>query len=301
MSRPNILVVHLSSSYKRLVARRRSSRVAKLARKNDPLVQQMINAHESHEESLRAVRSALKERRLPSTWTGNIGEMELADVDLVVTVGGDGTVLHASHAIGATPVLAVNSSPSTSAGFFTAATAATFGRVLDEVLDGAFEPVILCRMEIQVNGEVVTRRALNDGLFCHDCPASTTRYLLTFDGRTEDQVSSGVWVSTAAGSTAAIRAAGGRAMRPRSRRLQFVVREPFPSGGAVEQRPPEITAGFIRDGDRLSIISRTEAARLYVDGPHVVFPVDFGDTVTFGRSGESLRLHGYNKKEEQFP
>ena len=38
--------------------------------------------------------------------------------DLVVTIGGDGTLLAASHAIGDTPILGINSAPDFSVGFF---------------------------------------------------------------------------------------------------------------------------------------------------------------------------------------
>ncbi|MCP4603089.1 MAG: NAD(+) kinase [Proteobacteria bacterium] len=298
MKRPHILVVFRSSAFTRQVSEKHHSGVAKLVEARDPLVENIIAAHEQHETSMRRVESSLKERKLDSTWTGSIDDLNSNDYDLVVTVGGDGTVLHASHAIGDAPVLGVNSSPSTSVGFLTAADAEGFGAVLDQVLDRALEPVTLCRMEVRVNGEVVTKRALNDVLFCHDCPASTTRYMLTFDGKNENQLSSGVWIATAAGSTAAIKSAGGKAMPPRSRRLQFVVREPFQSNGTIKQRQHTLNRGFISDGEALSIRSKTEVARLYVDGPHVVFPVDFGDVATFTRSDEPFHLFGYNKKEE---
>ena len=112
----------------------------------------------------------------------------------------------------------------------------------------------------------------------------------------EDQLSSGVWVATAAGSTAAIRAAGGKPMSFRSRRLQFSVREPFPSGGAKVRHRPKMTKGFVADKETLSIFSKTEAARLYVDGPHVVFKVSFGDAVSFARSDKPLSIYRPFKK-----
>ncbi len=298
MKRPHILVVHLSSTYTNLVSKQRDTRVTKLVELGDPLVKDIISTHKNHETSISKVKNEIVKRNLDFTCRGSIGDLDPDVYDLVVAVGGDGTVLHASHSIGNTPVLAVNSSPSTSVGFLTAAGAENFGPILDQVLDRAFEPVRLSRMEVRVNDEVVTKRALNDVLFCHDCPASTTRYILTFDGKSENQLSSGVWVATAAGSTAAIRSAGGRVMPPRSRRLQFVVREPFQSGGDHMHRQHQLTRGFISEDETLIIRSKTEAARLYVDGPHVVFPINFGDVVTFSRSDEPLSLFGYNKKEE---
>ncbi len=296
MDSPRILVIHLRSTFTRLVSEGKHSTAARLVDSKDAFVTKFVAAHEAHERSQDRVEQVLEDRGIPTTWRSSFDDLNPDDFDLVVTVGGDGTVLHASHSIGATPVLGVNSSPGTSQGFFAAATADDFEEVLDWVLTGGAKPSVFARMKIEVEGKVVVTRALNDALFCHDCPASTTRYLLTYDGETEDQLSSGVWVSTAAGSTAAIHAAGGRVMRPGSKRLQFAVREPFPAGGAVEKVLPQLTKGFVSENDTLEIRSKTEAARLYIDGPHVVFPVEFGDQVVFSRSEEPLRLYRYNRK-----
>ena len=290
MKAPRVLVVHRRSAYTDIVSDRRHPKIKELIDLGDPLIASYVEAHEHHRASMATVRNALEERSLDYTWRHHIPDLNPDDFDLVVTVGGDGTVLHASHAIGKTPVLAVNSSPSTSVGFFTCTDAAGFGAYLDRVMGGEVRPVTLSRMEVSVNDEIVTDRALNDVLFCHDCPASMTRYILMFDGVREDQISSGVWVGTAAGSTAALRAAGGKPMSPRSKRLQFVVREPFPRGGAMSSRFPSAIKGMIPDGHRLTIFSKTEVAMLYVDGPHVVFSVNFGDKVTYRRSDNPLSL-----------
>lgn len=290
MKGPRILVVHRRSAYTDIVTDNKHPKIKKLIRSKSPLVQGLVSAHQSHTESMRLVKKALVDRKISHTWRHHIDDIDTDDFDLVVTVGGDGTVLHASHAIDQTPVLAVNSAPGTSVGFFTCTDAAGFGASLDKVLNGARKPTRLTRMEVRVNGEVVTDRALNDVLFCHDCPASTTRYVLSFDGIVENQLSSGVWVATAAGSTAAIKAAGGKTMTPRSKRLQFMVREPFPSGGATAQTLPKTVSGFILEGEALTISSKTDMARLYVDGPHVVFSVNFGDEVKLSNANRPLRL-----------
>ena len=86
-------------------------------------------------------------------------------------------------------------------------------------------------------------------------------------------------------------------MPPRSKRLQFAVREPFPLGGKDSRVAPTLIHGFVPEGKSLTIRSKNNAARLYVDGPHVVFPVEFGDVVTFSLSDTPLHLFGYNRKE----
>ncbi len=292
MQHPRILVVHRRSTYTDLVSNHQLPSFSRLVNASDPIVDNILLAHANHVASMEKVKQSLLERELKFVWRHRIDDVNPDEFDLVITVGGDGTVLHASHSIANTPVLGVNSSPTTSVGFFSGAMVDTFDEVLDKVLNDELSPLRLCRMVVRVNDRVVTTRALNDVLFCHDCPASTTRYVLTHDGISENQLSSGVWVSTAAGSTAAINAAGGRVMPARSRRLQFVVREPFPAGGALDPQPPTLVHGFVTDENKLSIRSKSVAARLYVDGPHVVFPIEMGDEVSFYRSSTPLLLLG---------
>ncbi|MBW2275923.1 MAG: NAD(+)/NADH kinase [Deltaproteobacteria bacterium] len=297
MSKPRILVIHRRSPYTDMVPGGAAPDVADMFEANDPFVENIVKAHGAHEGAMQRVAAALDERGLESTWCHELDGVDPDSFDLVVTVGGDGTVLHASHNIGDTPVLAVNSSPRTSVGFFTACGATGFPSVLDRALGGEVRPARLFRMSVRVGDEVVSDRVLNDVLFCHDCPASTTRYELTLRGRSEDQVSSGVWVATAAGSTAAIRAAGGRQIQAGSGRLQFAVREPGPCGGAEDYRMPTVTHGFIEQGETLEIRSRSTVARIYIDGPHVDFPVGFGDMVSFTGAASPLNLLGYGRQD----
>lgn len=295
---PTVLVVHRRSAYTDFVSEKGHPHVKRLIQAGDPLVAGLVAAHDHHSASMDKVAEALDARDINATWRHDIDDLNPDNFDLIITVGGDGTVLHASHSIERAPVLAVNSSPVSSVGFFTCTDAAHFGACLDAVLRGELEPISLSRMEARVNDNIVTDRALNDVLFCHDCPASTTRYLLKFNGKSEDQLSSGVWVATAAGSTAAIRAAGGSPLPPHSKQLQFAVREPIPSGGGHSRRRPTLIKGIVEEGKTFAIHSKTDAAMLYVDGPHVVFSVSFGDEVSFARSDKPFRLFRNRKKDQ---
>jgi len=297
MGGPRILVVYRESAYSEVAADGASGRIQGLLDCRDPLVADIVRAHERHATSMERIRRELDARGLDATLRHDWSDLDSADFDLVITVGGDGTVLHASHSIGDTPVLAINSSPETSVGYFTAGGAAEFRGLLDGFLDGALAATPLYRMEVRVNGELIGARVLNDALFSHLCPASTTRYELQVGGELEEQLSSGVWVCTAAGSTAVVRAAGGREMRPGSRRLQFIVREPGPLCGARGTRWPGLTKGFAAHDCPISIRSKTSAARLYLDGPHLVHRIDFGDVVSFAGAARPLRLLGYGPQK----
>ena len=84
-------------------------------------------------------------------------------------------------------------------------------------------PTPVTRLAIDLEGRRL-QPALNDVLVAHVQPAATSRYRLTLGRRSEEHRSSGLWVATAAGSTAGIRSAGGRPMPLTSRRIQFRAR-----------------------------------------------------------------------------
>jgi NAD+ kinase len=297
MSSPRILALYRESAYSEVAADGAGGRIKALLDSRDALVADIVRAHERHESSMERIRRELESRGLEAAWRHDWSDLSPDDFDLVVTIGGDGTVLHASHSIGDTPVLAINSSPETSLGYFAAGDAAQLGALLDAFLGGDLPATPLYRMEVRVNGRVIGTPVLNDALFSHLCPASTTRYELQVGEVREEQLSSGVWVCTAAGSTAVASAAGGREMRPGSRRLQFIVREPGTVCGESGRRWPEMVKGFAGHDCPISIRSKTSAARLYLDGPHLVHRIDFGDVVTFGGAARPLRLLGYRAQK----
>jgi NAD+ kinase len=204
--------------------------------------------------------------------------------DLVVTAGGDGTVLYASHHVDATPMLGVRSSRH-SAGYLTGATRSDVARKLEAFARGRLEPTTLHRMSVYVGGRLRHDKVLNEALFSHPNPAVTTRYVLEAGGRCEEQMSSGIWVGPAAGSTAAMRSAGGRVLAPSSRNLQFIVREPI--------KRFALARGLIAPGRDLRILNRREPARLYLDGPHLVVRVGPWQEVRTVISDRPLEMLGW--------
>ena len=211
---------------------------------------------------------------------------------LVVAVGGDGTLLAASHSVVSTPVLGVNSSPKHSVGFFCSAQRRSFRGMLKRALEGRLPSVELTRMSVAVNGRLRSKHVLNEALFCHASPAATSRYLLAHRKTVEEQRSSGIWVGPAAGSTAAQRSAGGRVLPLGSRTLQLVVREPYTPSG----RPCRLAKLLIEDGDEVEVESKMDDAALFFDGPYRSVPVRLGDNVRFFASDEPLVVLGLGRR-----
>lgn len=289
-----VLVFHKRSTYELEVESSGAARVDALIAEENPAVRRIREAHETHLRTMEAARQVLRDLQVEAEFrprdqaNGDVG-----DVDLVVTLGGDGTLLWTSHLVGpGVPMLAVNTSPKTSVGYFCGGDRNDLPEVLAEAVVGRLDETRLTRMRLTVEGRVVSERVLNDVLFSHPCPAATSRYILGFRGIEEEQRSSGIWVGPAAGSTAAQRSAGGQVLPLESRDLQFVVREPYePRGNRFE-----LVRGLVGSGESLRVRNKMTEARLYADGYHRAHEVRLGQLVTMSESPEPLILLGLRQR-----
>ncbi len=295
---PRILVVYKKSAYQTNVRERKNPRFLELLARKDPSVARLVEAHDDHQATLEEAHEALAKLGVRATFRFRGDEGLVEDFDLVVTVGGDGTLLWAARWVGAgTPVVAINSAPQDSVGHFCAGKKGHVRTTLARALAGELHRTELTRMQVRLDGEVITRRVLNDVLFAHPSPAATTRYLLCHEpkgragARSEEQKSSGVWIGPAAGSTAAQRSAGGKVLPIASRKLQYVVREPYHPGG----RRIAMVRGLVGERDQLRIVSKIREGRLFIDGPHRMCDVRMGSQIVLSRSSEPLTLLGLRR------
>lgn len=215
--------------------------------------------------------------------------------DLVISLGGDGTFFATARYLKDTPIFGINSDPANSLGLWTCADRSSFREPLELALAGKLKASRIHRMVIAINGKPVREQAFNDVLVAHRNPAAMTRYRLTVGSATEIQRSSGVWFATAAGSTAGIRSAGGRRMPIASRRLQYLVREPY----TWPQRRYRMHHGF---APRASLQALTVDLGLWIDGSRVRYDLGLGDRVEL-QTGPALRVLGYDeeRRRELFP
>ncbi len=294
MKGKRVLVLVKRTSYRTYVEEQRDPHVKSLLAKGDPTVRRLRLSHEDHQETLREVHAALGELHADARFVEGPRSKVEGAFDLVVTVGGDGTLLAASHRVGPdTPIVGVNSAPSHSVGFFCAVKKGSVLAGLSAALDGSMKGATLSRMRVELNGECLHKRVLNDALFCHECPAATSRYILMVtqpDGSSEEeeQRSSGLWIGPAAGSTAAQRSAGGRMLPLTSRKIQYVVREPYTPGGA----PLAMAAGAVDDGGSVTVRNKMKRAKVFLDGHHIEHDTTIGDVLTLQRSDETLTVLG---------
>lgn len=304
---PRVLVVYKKSAWQTHVKERKNARFIALLKEGNVVTERLEEAHRQHQATLEETKAALDALGVRSVFRFRGDEGLVEEFDLVVTVGGDGTLLWAARWVGADlPMVAINSAPGDSVGHFCAGKKGHVQETLARALEGKLHASNLTRMEVKVAGEVVTRRVLNDILFSHASPAGTTRCVLRLDkgdGKVieEEQKSSGVWVGPAAGSTAAQRSAGGKVLPAESTQLQYVVREPYvPDDGSGKRlRGPRLRLGTIHPKGALTILSKVRDGRIFIDGPHRVRDIEMGGEIVLRASDEPLTLLGYPRAKKR--
>lgn len=194
-------------------------------------------------------------------------DTELADCDFLITLGGDGTILSASHiaASRGTPILGVHMGHF---GFIAEARRQDFPVALDDVLEGR------CRVEdrIMVRGtvfrdgmEVYSAVGLNDAVISKGAQARMLHIETAFgDDVLATYPADGVIVATPTGSTAYALSAGGPLIGPTVEALLVAPICPH----TLSARPLVIPAGetvrlTVRgDGEVLFILDSTDLFRL---------------------------------------
>jgi len=253
----------------------------------------VIKSHQETCESREKIRKVFENAKLDVTAPKVLKRIPDHCFDLVVVLGGDGTVLDVARRVGSTPILAINSSPSTSVGHFCYTDASGFEEALERVLNE--EPMELTRIRVVTESGSYPFPALNDCLFAHRLPAATSRYMIKVGEEEEEQKSSGVWVSTAAGATGAIMSAGGQRMNLEDKRLQFIVREPFLQA-TPNSKPYKLLHGFVGQ-EGIVFVSRMMEGGVYLDGRRTAIRVRYGESFSLLPDAPPLRI--YLKKERR--
>lgn len=200
--------------------------------------------------------------------------------DLIVVVGQDGLVANTAKYVGAQPIIGVNPDPGRFDGILSPVSVCSVGRAIQQVLRG----------EAKVQEVALAEAVLNDGqrllafndLFIGAASHVSARYQICYRGLSESHSSSGVIVSTGAGSTGwlssifnMVSAFGGGGDSGRTsvshrrqwqwdeRLLAFVVREPF----VCRHSSASVVIGTLAAADELLLESRMPAGGvIFSDG-----------------------------------
>lgn len=212
-------------------------------------------------------------------------------------------------------------------------TALDMQQQLEEVLYGAGHLQSRTRIRCKVKStfsETSLVPALNDLLLANPSPAAVSRFRMgwmqlvtegqgaapseTYGTVTRfglkpynvlDSInvwSSGMWICTGTGSTAAMAAAGGKPMSTETNDLQYLIREHMIERQVVleennnsiseESSVPEhdINNGMLRDGEKLHVRWNSQKGRIFIDGSHLSHNMELGDEVMIDNKAPPLKL-----------
>jgi NAD kinase len=243
--------------------------------------------HDTYHLSLKRLKASLTSLPLKTQYVDRefLPNFMFGSDDIVVVIGQDGLVVNTAKYLSGQPIVAVNPDPRRYDGvmlpFRPEETACVIGKLLKQNM-----PVRSITMaEAQLN-DGQSLFAFND-LYIGAKSHVSARYHLNYEGRTEAQSSSGIIISTGAGSTGWLSSAmnmargllntfsppaqtdaGNRSLPDvrlswEEKALVFVVREPFVSVSSSA----DIAAGFIRRDQEVVIESRMpECGVIFSDG-----------------------------------
>src|SRR5262245_307338 len=218
--------------------------------------------HDVIDELEEALQFGLPVKRVERSFVPNF---DFGNCEVVVVVGQDGLVANTAKYVGELPIVAVNPDPQRIDGVLLPFQVRQARTIVRRVLDGKHRVRRVTLAEAELNdGQKLL--AFND-FFVGAASHVSARYVLEAGGQSEPQSSSGILVSTGAGSTgwlsSAFNMASGIASflldeippRPKmeweDRRLAWVVREPFIS----RQSQASLVAGWLDEGEELIVES----------------------------------------------
>lgn len=216
------------------------------------------------------------------------------DVDAIVTIGGDGTILWTLMQNPETQVLGVNTGE---LGYLTEVEPDEIGTALKRVHEGEFFTEDRCKLALRKNGERI-------GTCTNEMAIKTPRpsKLLTFKVQADDHVienvrADGLILSTPTGSTSYAMSAGGPLVHPGLEAMLLVPLAPF----RMSLRPVVLP---ITTTVEVSLEEQGKEGVLALDGQveHRVLP---GDHLEITRSNEMARFvrfepHFYSRMRDLF-
>jgi NAD+ kinase len=208
------------------------------------------------------------------------------NIDLVISIGGDGTFLRASHPFfDDTPIVGINPDPKRKEGFFTSALISDYKGKLCMLLEGKYKKVFLGRLYAKINGKIIHELALNEFYFGRRSGYHMSHYELTVGGKTEFQKSSGVIIGTPQSSYSWIGSAGGKKLKLTDRLFQFIVREPY-FGKLCHAKNLK---GILKPGQVIRLKPLTKNFILVVDSLKAI-PLNKCDMIEIGYSEKFLHF-----------
>jgi len=203
------------------------------------------------------------------------------NVSLVISIGGDGTFIRASHYMKDQLICGINSEREFSEGALTSFDEKNYFEIL-RILEGNFKVHEKNRIEIKKNGKLVGCCAINEVFVGSKYQFYTSKYVLEVGDLKEEQRSSGVLIVTPLGSGAWYKSAGGKSFSTET--LKYLVREPF-SGKLFN---PKLLKGEIKSSIKFYSLMHEEG--VVVLDSNKIYPFTYKDIIELSLSKKPLKI-----------
>lgn len=214
----------------------------------------------------------------PSSGELSLHSEKMNSADIVIALGGDGTILKAAQYVKGPPIIGVNILPGSSRGFL-CVSLDQFGEYIHDIANAP--KAVLPRIKTILNGKELEELALNDALVTHQLYGGTIKYHITSDRNEAGKVrakNDGVLVSTANGSTAYMYSLN-EGILPYSEKRLFYKQ--------LGQRGEKASLAEIVELDIYE-----KGATLKLDGLNTIYPLDFLSHITLENTGKELTIIG---------
>lgn len=228
-----------------------------------------------------------------SSWEADEARSKLGNTDLVLTIGGDGTILRAAQVVvpGVTPIAGINMGK---LGFMTELSA---GEALDKLPlllagQGWTDERVMLQVELGTGKKTKVFHALNDVVVARGAIARVIYVEIGISGELLNTYKAdGVVVATATGSTGYALAAGGPVIYPQSPDFVLVPIAPHPGFRYAVVLPQSVVVTLR--------IGTLHQATLSVDG-QVNLPLADNDIVTIKHSPHTIRFLRLRQETEYY-
>ncbi len=233
---------------------------------------------------------------LCSAWESDTARKQVDGTDLIITIGGDGTILRAAQAVvpRPIPITGINLG---NLGFMTELSVDEAEEKLTQLLagEGWIDERYLLEAEVPATEETPEPQrfyALNDVVITHGAVARVIYVEASIDGELlTTYKADGVIVSTATGSTGYSLAADGPILHPQAQEMLLLPIVPHLSASYKLVLPPTSTVGLR--------VNTAPSVTLTVDG-HITTPLPSGTTVNVRHSKNTVRFLRIHTKTSFF-
>ncbi len=199
------------------------------------------------------------------------------DTDIIIAVGGDGTILRTQSFIGPKeiPLFGINMG---TVGFLTEIDPEDTFKAIDEVLTGNY--FVEKRTQLQIRHNNKLHSALNEVVLMTHKPAKMLNIEISVDGEVVEELrADGLIIATPSGSTAYAMSAGGPILDPRVEAFIIVPICPFKLGS----RPTLVPDNSII---KVKLLKEGKKAIAVIDGQSEE-EINYMDEIIFSKSDES--------------